>query len=138
MTPDAFPPLLGTVDPVESASGKMVFRLLAVLAEFERDQISERTKSAMAYKKANGEKVGPTPFGFDKVDGKIIPNEAELNVVKKMRMLRAKRLSYQRIADDLNENGIPTKNKGKQWFKAGVSYILKTSAQYDQVLAIGS
>jgi len=64
ITPDAFPPLLGTVDPVESASGKMVFRLLAVLAEFERDQISERTKSAMAYKKANGEKVGPTPFGF--------------------------------------------------------------------------
>ena len=55
-----------------------------------------------------------------------------------MRMLRAKRLSYQRIADDLNENGIPTKNKGKQWFKAGVSYILKNSAQYDQVLAIGS
>ena len=138
MTPDAFPPLLGTVDPVESASGKMVFRLLAVLAEFERDQISERTKSAMAYKKANGEKVGPTPFGFDQVDGKLIPNEAELNVVKKMRMLRAKRLSYQRIADDLNENGIPTKNKGKQWFKAGVSYILKNSAQYDQVLGNGS
>ena len=121
-----------------SASGKMVFRLLAVLAEFERDQISERTKSAMGYKKANGGKVGPTPFGFDQLDGKLIPNEAELNVVKVMRMLRARGFSYQRIADHLNENGIPTKNNGKQWFKAGVSYILKNSAQYDQVLAIRS
>ena len=30
-----------------TAAGKMVFRMLAVLAEFERDIISERTKTAM-------------------------------------------------------------------------------------------
>lgn len=51
-----------------SASGKMVFRLLAVLNEFERDQISDRTRFALAHKKANGEKTGGTvPFGY-KVD----------------------------------------------------------------------
>lgn len=32
-----------------SAAGKMVFRMLAVLSEFERDQISERTKSALQH-----------------------------------------------------------------------------------------
>lgn len=32
-----------------SASGKMVFRMLAVLAESERDLVSERTKTAMAH-----------------------------------------------------------------------------------------
>jgi hypothetical protein len=36
----------------------MVFRMLAVLAEFERDQISERTTMALAHKKARGERVG--------------------------------------------------------------------------------
>ena len=41
-----------------TASGKMVFRMLAVLAEFERDQVSERTRFAMAHKKGNGERVG--------------------------------------------------------------------------------
>ena len=30
-----------------SAAGKMVFRMLAVLAEFERDQVSERTTMAL-------------------------------------------------------------------------------------------
>ena len=81
-----------------------------------------------------GAPVGPTPFGFNQVDGNLIPNETELVVVKKMRMLRAKGLSYHRIADHLNEMGILTKNNGKQWFKAGVSYILKNTVLYDQVL----
>ena len=40
-----------------SAAGKMVFRLLAVLAEFERDQTSERTRMAMRYKMSRGERV---------------------------------------------------------------------------------
>ena len=32
-----------------SASGTMIFRLFAVLAEFDRDLVSERTRGAMAY-----------------------------------------------------------------------------------------
>lgn len=45
-----------------SAAGKMIFRLLAVFAEFERDVISERTKVALAALKAKGVKLGsPNP-----------------------------------------------------------------------------
>lgn len=48
-----------------SAAGKMVFRMLAVLSEFERDLISERTAGAMAYKRSNGEKTGgDVPYGY--------------------------------------------------------------------------
>jgi len=47
-----------------SAAGKMVFRMLAVLAEFERDQVSERTAMALQYKKAHGERLGGRiPYG---------------------------------------------------------------------------
>ena len=35
-----------------NATGKMIFRFLAVLAEFERDQIAERTKGALAHLKS--------------------------------------------------------------------------------------
>jgi site-specific DNA recombinase len=35
-----------------SAAGKMVFRMMAVLAEVERDQVSERTKMALSYRKS--------------------------------------------------------------------------------------
>lgn len=45
-----------------SAAGKMIFRLMAVMAEFERDQTSERTKMALRQLKANGVKLGsPNP-----------------------------------------------------------------------------
>ncbi len=47
-----------------SAAGKMIFRMLAVMAEFERDLVSERTKSALDYKRSNGKKLGGrVPFG---------------------------------------------------------------------------
>ena len=47
-----------------SAAGKMVFRMLAVLAEFERDIISERTAGAMQHKRGLGEYTGGlVPYG---------------------------------------------------------------------------
>lgn len=56
----------------------MVFRMLAVLSEFERDQISERTSAAMVYKKAQGERVGELPYGYQAgSDGKLVENASE-------------------------------------------------------------
>lgn len=49
--------LSGKIDTT-SAAGKMIFRMLAVLAEFERDQISERTTMALAHKGLKGERTG--------------------------------------------------------------------------------
>ena len=41
----------------------MVFRLLAVLAEFERDLVGERTRLASAHKRSRGERWGQVPYG---------------------------------------------------------------------------
>ena len=46
-----------------SAAGLMIFRMLAVLAEFERDLASERTRGAFAYKRSKRERIGQIPFG---------------------------------------------------------------------------
>lgn len=57
------------------ACGRMVFRMLAVLAEFERDQIAERTRFGLAEKRSRGEKTGGrVPFGFraENVDGRLM------------------------------------------------------------------
>ena len=44
-----------------SAAGKMVFRMLAVLSEFERDLVSERTSHALQHKRSLGAATGGTP-----------------------------------------------------------------------------
>lgn len=40
--------LSGRIDTT-TAAGKMVFRMLTVLCEFERDQVAERTKCALSH-----------------------------------------------------------------------------------------
>jgi site-specific DNA recombinase len=96
-----------------SAAGKMVFRMMAVLSEFERDQISERTTAALAHKKAKREKYSALPLGYADQDGKLVPVDEELRVVAEIRDLREGGMSLERIAADLNSRGIVGKRGGK-------------------------
>jgi site-specific DNA recombinase len=99
-----------------SAAGKMVFRMLAVLAEFERDLVSERTKAALALKKSRGERVGQIPFGFELgEDGStLVPSGREQATLAELRRLRAAGWTWKRIAHDLNVRGLRTKS-GRDW-----------------------
>lgn len=48
----------------ETASGKLMFHMIGMFAQFERDMISERTKAGLAARKARGQKLGwSNPFG---------------------------------------------------------------------------
>lgn len=113
-----------------SAAGKMIFRMMAVLAEFERDQVSERTRTAMQHMKTESLRVGQIPFGSDLLeDGKtLVPNLQEQAVIAELEALRESGLSYQRIADDLNRKNVPTKEAGKTWKANTVRRILKRTA----------
>jgi len=48
-----------------SAAGRLVVNVMASVAQWEREVISERTKQALAYKKALGVKLGSPPRVFD-------------------------------------------------------------------------
>lgn len=101
-----------------SASGKMVFRMLAVLAEFERDQVSERTRMAMAHLRKEGRRHSRfTPYGMDldERSGELRENEDEQRVIAQMRRLREEGCSYRAIADELTAAGIPTKHGAGTW-----------------------
>jgi DNA invertase Pin-like site-specific DNA recombinase len=90
----------------------MVFRMLAVLAEFERDQISERTASAMQHKKGKQELVGAIPYGFDlAADGvNLIPNVIEQDVIQQARELHTGGMSLRKIAAELQRRGFNARN----------------------------
>jgi len=92
-----------------SAAGKMVFRMLAVLAEFERDQVSERTTMALQYKKAQGEKLGGrVPYGMQLSADSIHleANATEQRVIALACELHQAGLSSRKIATRLAEQGI--------------------------------
>ncbi len=106
-----------------SASGKMVFRMLAVLNEFERDQISERTASALRHKRQQRQAYSPTPYGFDRIEKDLVINPSEREVLERIVRLRSQGWSFHRIADRLNREGIPAK-RGGRWFGSTVRSVL--------------
>ncbi len=99
-----------------SAMGKFFFTLTAALAEMERGIVSERTKAALAHKKANGQCYGEIPFGYELKDDKLVKCAAEQKALAKIKRLRKSGFSYQKVADLLNQASVPTRN-GKPWAK---------------------
>ena len=107
-----------------TAAGKMVFRMLAVLNEFERDQISERTSAILQHKKAKGEVYSPIPYGYKRDGNKLVPYDREERVIEDIQEMRKQGLSLRAIALQLNRQGVPAK-KGGQWYGSTVAYLLK-------------
>jgi DNA invertase Pin-like site-specific DNA recombinase len=92
-------------------SGEAMANMLATFAQFERRLISQRTKEALAVKKAQGVRLGRPP---------TMPKA----VVKRIQRQRTRGDSLRKIADDLNEAGLPTAQGGVQWYAATVRHVL--------------
>ena len=111
-------------------------------AEMERNLTRERTRSALAVKKANGQRVGAIPYGYDLApDGHtLIPNEAEQAVITEIRAMRAEGMRLQLIARTLSGRNIRTKTrKSGDWSHQAVARILArtkscASTVYEQAL----
>jgi DNA invertase Pin-like site-specific DNA recombinase len=92
-------------------SGKMVFQILGVAAEYERAMISERTRKALSAKKERGEKVGRT-------------STLEAVAVEMIRIYRGEGLSFARIAEEMNARGVATGQGGAQWYASSVRKVM--------------
>lgn len=110
----------------QSAMGKFFFTLTAALAEMERGLVGERTRAALARKKEKREVYGEIPYGYDALDASLVENPAEQEVIARMKRLRKQGLSFQRVADNLNADGIPTK-KGCTWKAMQISRVVQAA-----------
>ncbi len=110
-----------------SASGRLFFRLLSSLGEFERDLVSERTQAALEHLARQGRRTSRfPPFGYDFTeDGSALaPNADELRVIDWIRELRNQGVSYWAIATRLRDAGTQSK-LGGTWTAKTVRAIVK-------------
>lgn len=111
-----------------TAAGKMMFQMLSVLAEFERNLVAERTTNALQHKKRTGQKyTNQTPYGFEAIEGRLVQVQQEAEIVAEIQAARSSGSTLQSIADNLNGRGIPTKT-GKTWAPATIHLLLKRSS----------
>ena len=89
-------------DVTGNGISKMVFTILAAVAEGERDRIRERIRDGKRHLTSQGVfNGGRRPFGVDIVmDGetpRMVPNKAEMEVIKRMQAMRKDGATYRAI-----------------------------------------
>ena len=108
------------------ASGKMIFNMLAVFNQFERDQVAERTQLAMQYKKSQDQVYSPTPYGYIRQGSKLIIHPEEASNICRIKKMYEEGQGYTAIARILNAENIRTKT-GKLWNASTVRFLLQRS-----------
>lgn len=99
---------------LSTPNGKFMANVMASFAELEREIIGQRTSEALRAKQREGVILGRRPI----LDSKLR---------KRLREEREAGRSYQKIADQLNDEGIPTA-LGKTWYRATVKAALEIAA----------
>lgn len=113
------------MDNLDTATigGRLVFTIMAGVAEWERETIGERTSQAVQFKLRNGHKTSSVaPYGF-RFDGKAqIEDEAEQEVLGAITALRASGESTRSIAEELNRRGLQL--RGRKWTHQKIHRII--------------
>ncbi len=85
-----------------------------------------------SYDESLGMNKGQIAYGERQVGEGIIDHKKQKEVITLMQRLRAKNFSYWKIAKELTDRGIPTKNGNQAWKAATVMKIIKRAKPLDQ------
>jgi DNA invertase Pin-like site-specific DNA recombinase len=92
-------------------AGEMAANIIISGSQYERRLISQRTRDALAAKRARGERLGAAP---------VLPEEITRRIVAE----RAEGRTFQAIADSLMADGIPTARGKTQWYPATIKAVV--------------
>ncbi len=104
--------------------GELILNILGSINEFEVNVIRERIREVKRSKKERREVYGRMVYGFDNVNGKMVINNNERNVIKRIKNLRSRNWSWRRISNKLNEDGIKSK-EGNNWYDGSLYNMMK-------------
>lgn len=109
----------------DSAVGRLVKRIVADVRQFERDQIAERTRRTLQWKKESGKAVGHAPYGFNYEPGPrgsvqkdhFVPEWPEHGVWLYIRgMVAGCELTLEGMIERLHRYGVPPpREDGSEW-----------------------
>lgn len=112
------------IDPF-TAIGRLVFTIMAGVAELERLLILDRTTFGRNRKReTGGYSHGAPPFGYRAESGELAPEPSEQRVIALVRGWHRLRWSLREICQKLTKEGFKPK-RGKAWHPSTISKILR-------------
>jgi DNA invertase Pin-like site-specific DNA recombinase len=121
---------------------KFMLYMMMATAELEKDTISERTVKNLKFRKESRKTYSAEVFGYDNVgergsngkiiDGRLVANEDEQQVIKQILEWHNINISLNGIARNLNERNTPSK-KGKKWSAKTVRDTIKNTINLERV-----
>ena len=99
-------------DP-STPTGEAMASILATFSQLERRLIGQRTKEALAVKRAEGVRLGR-------------PRTLPAEVVERIERERAAGTSLRGIADALNADAVPTSQGGVSWYASTVRAVIRS------------
>lgn len=106
--------------------GQFFYTLTAAFAELERAMIAERTRYALQHKRSTGKVFGSTPLGYRREGDALFDDPRERALLTRLHRMHESGQSLRRIAAILNEEGMPTKQRGI-WHASTVRHLLARS-----------
>jgi len=100
---------------------------MIALAQFEREQISERTREKMAWRAGKGLPIGPPPIGYEMHEKRYRPVPKEVEWVRFIDRAYLETRSLDKVVKLAYERGIRSR-KGRTLTKDAVSRILHNPA----------
>jgi len=98
-----------------SMESELMLSILSGLAESESVSIAENSKWSVKRRFQNGTfKISYPPYGYDTVDGKLIVNETQAEIVRFVFSSILSGKGTGKIASELNRQAVPSK-KGGRW-----------------------
>ena len=108
----------------EDKIGSLIVNIMSSINEFEVEQLSDRIREVKREKKNKGLVSGRLMYGYDNVNGRLVKNEDEFKVIKRIKGLRSRGYSWSKISNRLNNEGVKSKYGGV-WYMSSVYNMMK-------------
>ena len=118
-----------------NSSGSLMLTILGAVAQMEVENTSDHINWTLRNKMEKGELVGQAnPLGYDVVDGQLVVNEEEAEIVRYIFKRYLEGAGATTIARELEKIGAKTKKNNTKWYGSTIIGIIKNEKYTGELL----